>query len=201
MKRVERVEDADVRGFCAQGIVGAGGIIPTSTASCRRAGSRRITTRWIRPKYAALLPAGAGPPDSSFAASLSPASEAPSTGRLDLAGQSRPADRVAWRAFVDALFDTDWVVYAKPAFGGAAAVLRYLGQYTHRVAISNHRLLVFTDDRCRFGGRITGTGVRFGRSRSTSTSFSAASCSTSYRNTSSASASLAFSPTAVGPRG
>ena len=44
-------------------------------------------------------------------------------------------------AFVDALFETDWVVYAKPAFGGASAVLRYLGRYTHRVAISNHRLL------------------------------------------------------------
>lgn len=47
----------------------------------------------------------------------------------------------AWRAFVNALFETDWVVYAKPAFGGASAVLRYLGRYTHRVAISNHRLL------------------------------------------------------------
>jgi hypothetical protein len=49
----------------------------------------------------------------------------------------------ACRAFVDALFETDWVVYAKPAFGGATAVLRYLGRYTHRVAISNHRLLAF----------------------------------------------------------
>ncbi len=35
----------------------------------------------------------------------------------------------------------DWVVYAKPAFGGPLQVLRYLGRYTHRVAISNHRLL------------------------------------------------------------
>jgi hypothetical protein len=33
----------------------------------------------------------------------------------------------------------DWVVYAKPAFGGPLQVLRYLGRYTHRVAISNHR--------------------------------------------------------------
>lgn len=33
--------------------------------------------------------------------------------------------------------------YAKPAFGWAPAVLRYLGRYTHRVAISNHRLLAF----------------------------------------------------------
>ena len=38
------------------------------------------------------------------------------------------------------------MVYAKPAFGGASAVLRYLGRYTHRVAISNHRLLAFDGD-------------------------------------------------------
>ena len=54
------------------------------------------------------------------------------------------------RAFVDALFETDWVVYAKPAFGGATAVLRYLGRYTHRVAISNHRLLAFDGERVTF---------------------------------------------------
>jgi hypothetical protein len=69
---------------------------------------------------------------------------------LDLAGASeRLRDSDQWRRFVDALFETDWVVYAKPAFGGAAAVLRYLGRYTHRVAISNHRLLAFD------GGRVT----------------------------------------------
>jgi hypothetical protein len=50
----------------------------------------------------------------------------------------------------DALFQEDWVVYAKPAFGGASAVLRYLGRYTHRVAISNHRLLAFDGDRVTF---------------------------------------------------
>jgi len=41
-------------------------------------------------------------------------------------------------------------VYAKPAFGGAAAVLRYLGRYTHRVAISNHRLLAFDGNQVTF---------------------------------------------------
>ena len=59
-------------------------------------------------------------------------------------------DKVHWHAFVDALFNTDWVVYAKPAFGGASAVLRYLGRYTHRVAISNHRLLAFDGDHVTF---------------------------------------------------
>ena len=59
-------------------------------------------------------------------------------------------DPAQWHAFVDALFQTDWVVYAKPAFGGAAAVLRYLGRYTHRVAISNHRLIAFDGERVTF---------------------------------------------------
>ena len=44
----------------------------------------------------------------------------------------------------------DWVVYAKPAFGGPMQVLRYLGRYTHRVAISNHRLLAFGQERVTF---------------------------------------------------
>jgi hypothetical protein len=42
------------------------------------------------------------------------------------------------------------VVYAKPAFGGPRQVLRYLGRYTHRVAISNHRLLAFDGERVTF---------------------------------------------------
>jgi hypothetical protein len=42
------------------------------------------------------------------------------------------------------------VVYAKPAFGGPLQVLRYLGRYTHRVAISNHRLLAFEQERVTF---------------------------------------------------
>jgi hypothetical protein len=44
---------------------------------------------------------------------------------------------------VHTLLQHDWVVYAKPAFGGPTHVLRYLGRYTHRVAISNQRLLSF----------------------------------------------------------
>jgi hypothetical protein len=46
-------------------------------------------------------------------------------------------------AYLRTLFRQDWVVYAKPAFGGPEQVLRYLGRYTHRVAISNHRLVSF----------------------------------------------------------
>jgi hypothetical protein len=51
------------------------------------------------------------------------------------------------------LFREDWVVYAKPSFGGAETVLRYLGRYTHRVAISNHRLLDFDGQAVTFRWR------------------------------------------------
>jgi hypothetical protein len=44
----------------------------------------------------------------------------------------------------------DWVVYAKPPFGGPEQVLRYLGRYTHRVAISHQRLLALEDGQVSF---------------------------------------------------
>lgn len=51
----------------------------------------------------------------------------------------------AFNAFLRTLFSEDWVVYAKQPFGGPEHVLHYLARYTHRVAISNHRLLNVTD--------------------------------------------------------
>ena len=45
---------------------------------------------------------------------------------------------------------TDWVVHAKPPFGGPAQVLRYLARYTHRVAITNRRLIALEDRTVRF---------------------------------------------------
>ena len=44
----------------------------------------------------------------------------------------------------------DWVVYSKPPFAGPQQVLRYLGRYTHRVAISNHRIVALEDKRVTF---------------------------------------------------
>jgi len=52
-------------------------------------------------------------------------------------------------AFLRTLFQQDWVVYAKPPFGGPEHVLHYLARYTHRVAISNHRLLSVSELRLR----------------------------------------------------
>jgi hypothetical protein len=57
----------------------------------------------------------------------------------------------------------DWVVYAKPAFGGPMQVLRYLGRYTHRVAISNHRLLAFDQERVAFRWKNYAHGGKQGR--------------------------------------
>jgi hypothetical protein len=50
-------------------------------------------------------------------------------------------DAFAFDEFLHAHENRDWVVYAKPPFGGPQRTLEYLGRYTHRVAISNHRLL------------------------------------------------------------
>jgi hypothetical protein len=72
-------------------------------------------------------------------------------GRLRLTGRLRPlADPAAFHAFVRPLSQKDWVVYAKPPFGGPARVLKYLARYAHRVAISNHRLLRLAGGRVAF---------------------------------------------------
>jgi putative transposase/transposase-like zinc-binding protein len=52
--------------------------------------------------------------------------------------------------FLRTLFQQDWIVYAKPPFGGPEHVLHYLARYTHRVAISNHRLLSVSDSTVSF---------------------------------------------------
>jgi hypothetical protein len=59
----------------------------------------------------------------------------------------------AFAAFLRILFRQGWVVYAKPAFGGPEQVVRYLGRYTHRIAISNHRLIAFDGDHVTFRWR------------------------------------------------
>jgi hypothetical protein len=53
-------------------------------------------------------------------------------------------------AFLEPLCKKDWVVYAKAPFRGPDHLLQYLARYTHRVAISNHRLLAFDGERVTF---------------------------------------------------
>jgi hypothetical protein len=64
-----------------------------------------------------------------------------------VAGLAEPA---AFPAFLATLRTQDWVVYAKPPFGGPGQVLEYLGRYTHRVAISNDRLVSGDANHVRF---------------------------------------------------
>jgi hypothetical protein len=72
-------------------------------------------------------------------------------GQLDLSGTcAELTSPVGWAAWRDQLYRTRWVVYAKPPFGGPEVVFRYLGRYTHRVAISNQRLVALTGDRVSF---------------------------------------------------
>ena len=57
---------------------------------------------------------------------------------------------VSWQKLIAALLSHDWVVYAKQPLGGPAQVLEYLGRYTHRVAISNERILGMDENGVRF---------------------------------------------------
>ena len=72
-------------------------------------------------------------------------------GTLRLSGELRPlADPAAFRALREKVASIDWVVHAKPPFGGPQRVLKYLARYTHRVAISNHRLRSLEQGRVAF---------------------------------------------------
>jgi hypothetical protein len=58
------------------------------------------------------------------------------------------------------LYEHDWVVYAKPPFAGPESVLRYLGRYTHRIALSNRRIETVQDGRVAFRYRDRADGDR-----------------------------------------
>jgi hypothetical protein len=68
----------------------------------------------------------------------------------DLTLLAQPKIFAAW---LRPLYRQDWIVYLKPPFGGPQFVLQYLGRYTHRVAISNHRLVSFADGKVTFRWR------------------------------------------------
>ena len=71
--------------------------------------------------------------------------------KLSFHGTCLPlSNEKALAAFLRTLFRGDWVVYAKPPFGGPEHVLQYLARYTHRVAISNHRIIDVNDTHVAF---------------------------------------------------
>ena len=72
-------------------------------------------------------------------------------GRLNFSGSTAAlTDASRFAALKDTLYRQSWVVYAKRPFGGADHVFRYLGRYSHRVAITNRRLVDMDDDHVRF---------------------------------------------------
>jgi hypothetical protein len=80
-------------------------------------------------------------------------------GELQFHGELLPlAQPRAFAAWLRILFRHDWVVYSKRPFGGPEHVLRYLGAYTHRVAISNSRLVALSDGNVTFRWRDSAHG-------------------------------------------
>ena len=107
-------------------------------------------TRWIhaRPRFFLPIPVLRKLFPGKLVAGLRDAGR---DGRLDFPGTLAPLKpEAAFRAFLRSLYRQTWVVYAKPPFGSPAHVLQYLARYTHRVAISNHRLVNVTDDSVSF---------------------------------------------------
>jgi hypothetical protein len=118
-------------------VVPGGGLSPGGTrwVSCRPGFFLpvRVLSRVFRGKFLALLRAEYD------------------RGRLGFHGQQCDlANPAVFRGRLDELREGDWVVYAKPPFGGPEQVLKYLARYTHRVAISNRRLIGLADGRVSF---------------------------------------------------
>jgi Putative transposase/Transposase zinc-binding domain len=81
--------------------------------------------------------------------------------RIEFHGQLAPlAEPRAFASWLRRLFHQDWVVYSKPPFGGPEHVLRYLGAYTHRVAISSGRLIALAGNQVSFLWRDSAHGNR-----------------------------------------
>lgn len=106
--------------------------------------------RWIHPRYPFFLPVAVLRRvfRGKFVAGLQRRFQ---QHQLTFAGSLQPLqNEKAFRAFLRPLFRHDWVVYAKPPFGGPHHVLGYLGRYTHRVAITHHRLVAFDGQQVTF---------------------------------------------------
>ncbi len=75
-------------------------------------------------------------------------------GKLSFTGPAaRLADQTQWNAFITELENISWAVWPKPTAGTPSQALDYLGRYTHRVAISDHRILKFQDGNVTFSWR------------------------------------------------
>jgi len=126
-------------------VVAAGGLAPDHT-------------RWISSRRSFFLPVKVLGRvfRGKFVAALQTAFH---SGALQFHGHLLPLrEPRAFASWLRLLFRHDWVVYSKPPFGGPEHVLRYLGAYTHRVAISNHRLVALADGNVTFRWRDSAHG-------------------------------------------
>ena len=107
-------------------------------------------TQWVHPKYNFLLPIDVLKPvfRGKFIDGLKRAYRKK---KVDFGGVTTfLQEPKAFAALLQTLHRKEWVVYAKHALGGSFPVLRYLSRYTHRVAISNHRLRSFDGQKVIF---------------------------------------------------
>lgn len=116
--------------------------------------------RWVRARENHLLPVK--PLSRLFRGKfLAGLQDLRRAGELDLPGKlDALRDDSVWAAFRHQLYGAEWVVYCKPPFGGPEKVFAYLGRYTHRVAISNQRILGIADGRVTFAYRDYADGNR-----------------------------------------
>ena len=104
---------------------------------------------WIYPRHGFLFPVKALSQvfRGKFLAALKRAFDSDA---IRLAGRTAPlADARRRAALFSELYAQPWVVYAKRPFAGPEQVLQYLGRYTHRIALTNNRLLSFDDETVR----------------------------------------------------
>jgi predicted Zn-ribbon and HTH transcriptional regulator len=127
--------------------------------------------RWLRPRYPFFLPVRVL--SRVFRGKfLTRLKQLHRRKKLQCAGPAAAlADHKQFAKLLRRLHRHDWVVYAKPAFGGPMQVMRYLGRYTHRVAISNHRLLVFNQERVTFRWKDYAHGGKQGQMTLVATEF------------------------------
>ncbi len=131
-------------------VPGGGLAVATPATGTTATESAAEGPRWVscRPDWFLPVPVLSPVFRGKYLAALRQAYQA---GELQFAGSTQPlASPQAWRRLVRELYQKGWVVYAKKPFGGPEQVLKYLTGYTHRVALSNRRLVKLEDDRVTF---------------------------------------------------
>jgi len=117
-------------------VVPGGGVLPDGTWKPAKKGffiPVRVMSAMFRGKFLAAL------------------KQMRQSGGLEYHGSAAAlAEDNAFKSMLRELYKTGWVVYAKAPMGGPAQVLKYLGRYTHRIAISNRRILNIADGRVTF---------------------------------------------------